>query len=212
MTNTNDFRKFTTRTDYSALIQSFSYTRGSELPKTKPQYESPERKLKLTEGKGIKSRAQLLHEQKKARLQVIRICIVAALCLGMICVVLNSFALRNELTRQISRQETAIANAQSEYISLEAELNSLVSISMIDKYAVEKLGMSKARSGQVQYMDVDEFTAQFIEKEVSKTPAASAAPLAIAAAAAQPKQDKSKDKEKSSNEDKASSKDDGINN
>ena len=192
MTNTNDFRRFTEKNDYNALIQSFSYTRGSELPKTKPQYDSPARKLKLKEGQGIKSREQLLHEQKKTRRQIIRICTVAALCLGMICVVLNSFAVKNELTRTISKQETAIANAESDYISLEAELNSLVSISMIDKYAVEKLGMSKARSGQVQYVDVDEYKAQFIEKEASKQPVASAAPLAIAAAAAQPKQDKGK--------------------
>ena len=64
-------------------------------------------------------------------------------------------------SREIAKQETAIANAESEYISLESELNSLVSISMIDKYAVEKLGMKKADDVmQYNHIEWTEFTVE----------------------------------------------------
>ena len=49
---------------------------------------------------------------------------------------------------------------QSENISLQSELDSLVSVSMIDDYAVNKLGMKKVKSNQIQYVDVDGYKAQ----------------------------------------------------
>ena len=98
---------------------------------------------------------------------MLRIIAVALLCFFMVGIVINSFALKNQLTREIASQEIAVANAQSEYISLQAELNSLVSISMIDKYAVEELGMTKVKSNQIQYMDVEAFKAKR-EQSLSK--------------------------------------------
>ena len=98
--------------------------------------------------------------EKSARTKALKITACAVICMLMIGAVLNSLAVKNQLTREIAKKEIAIANAQSEYISLESQLNSLVSISMIDKYAVEELGMTKVRSNQIQYMDVSEFKAE----------------------------------------------------
>ena len=157
MTNTNDFRKYSYQSDPSALISSFNYTRATAAPRIRPEVEPQRNNLRVREEKGLKSREQLRREEKASFRKVLRIAVVAVFCLGLIALVINSFALKNQLTREIARTETAVANANSEYISLESQLNSLVSISMIDKYAVEKLGMTKVRSSQIQYMDVNEF-------------------------------------------------------
>ncbi len=160
MTNTNDFRRYSYQNDPATLISAFTYTRGSQAQRVKPQPKPRENEIKIREGKGIKSREQLKKEQKEARGAMVRIAGVALLSFLMIGLVLYSFALKNQLTREIAAQEINVANAQSEYISLEAELNSLVSISMIDKYAVEELGMTKVKSNQIQYMDVAAFRAE----------------------------------------------------
>ncbi len=166
MTNTNDFRKYSYQNDPATLISAFTYTRGSHAPARQPRRER-ERELKVREGKGIKSKTELRADQKQATRSMVRVAAVALIAFVMICLVLNSFALKNQLTREIASREVEVANAQSEYISLQAELNSLVSISMIDKYAVEKLGMTKVKSNQIQYIDVDAFKTKR-EKELSK--------------------------------------------
>ena len=159
MTNTNDFRRYSYQSDSAYLINSFDFSRGSHAPKLRPQ-DKPEEKFRLRQNQKLKSRSQLKKEQKAAFVKAVRVAAVAVFCLAMICMVLHSMALKNELTKEISAKQTDIANAQSEYISLQSELNSLVSMSMIDKYAVEKLGMTKMKSNQIQYMNVDEFAAQ----------------------------------------------------
>ena len=161
MTNTNDFRRYSYATDTKTLISAFDVSRGSQAPKLRPEVQPQEQELRVRNGKkGIKSRKQLLVEEKSARTKALKITACAVICMLMIGAVLNSLAVKNQLTREIAKKEIAIANAQSEYISLESQLNSLVSISMIDKYAVEELGMTKVRSNQIQYMDVSEFKAE----------------------------------------------------
>ena len=155
MTNTNDFRKYSYSSDTSYLIESFSYNRGSQAPKLRPE-EDP--KLKLREGKSkLKSKAQLKKEQKAGFIKAAVVVSVAAICLLLIAFSLHSFALKNELTRDIQKTQTSIANANSEHISLESQLDALYSISAIDKYAVEELHMSKVKSNQIKYISVDDF-------------------------------------------------------
>lgn len=159
MTNTNDFRRFNYQSESDYLINSFDFSRGSQATKLRPLEEPEGTSLKLHNNKRIKSRSQLKKEQNASFLKAAKVIGVAVLCLAMIGMVLHSQAQKNELTKEISAKQTAIANAQSEYISLESELNALVSMSSIDKYAVEKLGMTKRTSGQIQYMNVDRFRA-----------------------------------------------------
>lgn len=203
MTNTNDFRRYSYQYDTANLISAFNYTRGSHAPKVKPEYEQPERKLRVRDANGIKSQPQLIHEQKRSARSVIRITLAAVLCLVMIGVVLNSFAVKNQLTRELASKQTEIANAESEYISLQSQLNAMFSVSMIDKYAVEKLGMSKVRQGQVQYMDVNSYREQAKKAEAKKKKtksqtAAAAAILAVKDKSAKEKEDNKTDSAASS--------------
>ncbi len=155
MTNTNDFRKYSYSSDTSYLIESFSLGRGSQAPKLRPE-EDP--KLKLREGKTkLKTKSQLRKEQKLGFTKAALVVSVAAICLLLIAFALHSFAVKNELTREIQKTQTSIANANSENISLKSQLDALYSISAIDKYAVEELHMSKVKSNQIKYISVDDF-------------------------------------------------------
>ncbi|MBQ9228537.1 MAG: hypothetical protein IJ168_06850 [Eubacterium sp.] len=157
MTDTREYRQYTSYSQASNLISSFDFDRSAAAKARPLRRPEPEQGPRLREGEGIKSRQQLQKEERLSRAGIIRIAVAAVLCLALIGAVLNSFALKNQLTRENSKMETEIANAESEYISLESKLNSLVSISMIDKYAVEQLGMTKVHSNQIQYMDVAEY-------------------------------------------------------
>ena len=164
MTNTNDFRKYSYSSDTTYLIESFSLSRGSQAPKLKPEED---RSLKVRKGGKKKTGKQLKTEQMAAFKKSAVVVSVAVISLLMIALALHSFALKNELTRQIQTTQTSIANANSEYISLESQLDALVSISTIDKYAVEELGMTKVKSNQIRYINVDEFKS-FREKQAQE--------------------------------------------
>jgi cell division protein FtsL len=158
VTNTNDFRRYSYQNDPSYLISGFNVSRGSQAPKIRPQTQ-PQQDLKVRQNSNVKSNAQLKSEQKASFKKAVRIAILAVASLVMVALVLNSFAVKNELTKEISKQEVLISNAQSENISLQSQLDAMVSISMIDQYAVEKLGMTKVKSNQIQYIDVNEYKA-----------------------------------------------------
>ena len=146
MTNTNDFRRYSYSSDASYAIKAFDVQRGSQAPKLNPEGE---KSFKVRENKVVKSKSQIVKEQKKAFVKSAKIAVVAVTMLLLAAVTVNSFVQKNELTRQISQTQTDISNAESEYVSLQSRLNSLVSMSMIDEYAVEELGMTYAREGQV---------------------------------------------------------------
>lgn len=163
MTNTNDFRKYSYATDTSYMIDSFSYSRSSSqaAPKLRPEAEPDAlRDFKVRENSKRKSINQLKKEQKSAFVKMIMIIGVALLCFSMVALVLNSFVIKNEMTKEIAAMQYEISNAQSEHISLQSQLDAMVSISMIDEYAVSKLGMTKVKSNQIQYMDVNEYKAK----------------------------------------------------
>jgi cell division protein FtsL len=169
VTNTNDFRRYSYSTDTTYLINNFDVQRGAQAPKLRPDSQ-PQRGLKVRENKEVKSQSELKSEQQKGFAQLVKIGIIAAVSLVMIALVINSLAIKNELTKEIAAKEVKISNAQSEYISLQSELDSLVSMSMIDEYAVNELGMTKVKSNQIQYMDVSEYKIQRENELSQKSP------------------------------------------
>lgn len=156
MTNTNDFRRYSYSNDPTYLINGFNMQRGSQAPKLNPTTKS-NKGFKLRENVSVKTKGELLVEQKRSTKSIVKVCVVAVISLLMVGLVINSLAVKNQLTKDLAKQKTAIANAQSENISLQSQLDSLVSMSMIDEYAVEQLGMTKVKSNQIQYVDVDEY-------------------------------------------------------
>ena len=154
MTNTGDFRRYSYSSDASYALKAFDLNRSSAAPAYTPQTK---RELKVRENKKRKSRNQLLQEQRIGFRQVVLIATVALLSIAMFFGVLHTYAKKNELTHEISNLETQMAIAESENTRINSELNALVSMNMIDRYAVEKLGMSKVQSNQIRYIDVSQY-------------------------------------------------------
>ena len=85
----------------------------------------------------------------------------AVLMIAMFFGVLHTYAQKNELNHAISNLESQLSVAQSENTRINSELNSLVSMSMIEKYAVEELGMTKMQTQQIRYINVSEFRDEY---------------------------------------------------
>ena len=141
MTNSSDFRRYAYSADASYALEAFNAHRTAAAP----AYQPPRRQRKLhTEGRMAAKQAAIL---------VVSVLVT----LGMLGGVLFTFAQKNKLNHEVASINRQISEAQSESTRLNSQLDALVSVEMIDQYAVEKLGMSKMQSGQMRYVDVDAY-------------------------------------------------------
>lgn len=160
MTNTGDFRRYSYSTDASYALQAFNQSRSSAAPAYRPETK---RDFKVRGNSARKSSAELVNEQKIGFAKIVKILTISLLSLSMFFGMLYMNAQKNELNHEIANLEYELSVAESENTRINSELNALVSVSMIDEYAVEKLGMSKVQSNQIRYINVS----QFKEKHIS---------------------------------------------
>ena len=163
MTNTNDFRRYSYQYDTSYMLKDFDLSRSSAAPKRR-EMPQEEKKLKLRENKSVKSSQQILRDEKLSFRNAVVLLSIAAVVIAFVGFTIHSFALKNELTREISSVQTQISYAQSENISLNSRLDAMVSIGTIDDYAVNELHMTKMKSDQIQYIDVEQYKQDRMEK------------------------------------------------
>lgn len=157
MVNSNDFRRYSYSADASYAVDAFNQTRSAAAPKLRPDKR---RRLSVSPNTKLKSRQELIKEQRHALAQAAVILLTAALALSMLFSVLFTYVRKNELTKNIASIKSDIAVAQSENVSLNAELEALVSVSQIDAYAVDKLGMTRLQPSQIRYIDSAEYRAE----------------------------------------------------
>lgn len=172
MTNTGDFRRYSYSSDASYALKAFDVSRSSAAPAYTP---NTKKDLKVREGKGNrKSKKQLINEQKIGFGRILTIITVSLLSLSMLFGVLYTYAKKNELNHEISNLQNQLSVAQSENTRINSELNALVSMNMIEKYAVDELGMTKIRKGQAIYIDSTKFMEQyknapeFVQEQLTK--------------------------------------------
>lgn len=158
MTNTGDFRRYSYSSDASYALKAFDVSRSSAAPAYIPE---PKRDLRVRENGKRKSKKQLKYEQKIGFGRIITVIAASILMIAMFFGVLHTYAKKNELNHAISNLETQLSVAQSENTRINSELNSLVSMSMIEKYAVEELGMTKMQAQQIRYINVSEFKDEY---------------------------------------------------
>lgn len=158
MTNTGDFRRYSYSGDAAIALEAFSRTRSSAAPKYAPERK---KELKVRENTKRKSISQLKAEQRVNTSAVIAIVLCSAVVLLMMFGAISSMAHKNELTHEIASYERQLAVAQSENTRITSELDALVSMSSIDKYAVEELGMTKMQPNQIRYINVTEFEEEY---------------------------------------------------
>lgn len=154
MTNTGDFRRYSYSSDTSYALEYFNAGRQSAAPKHR---EEKKRRLTVHENGERKTRTQLVSEQKASAVKAVKVMIISLVVMGMLFSVLYTYAAKNELYHEISSLETELAVAESENTRINSELDSLVSMSMIDQYAVEELGMTKVQSNQIMYIDSSQY-------------------------------------------------------
>lgn len=154
MTNTGDFRRYSYGSDAAYALQAFDVNRSSAAPAYSPQRK---RELKVHENGKRKSKAQLIKEQKASAVKVAVIMCVSLAVIAMFFGMLYTNAKKNELNHEIANLENQLSVAESENTRISSELDALVSMSMIDQYAVEKLGMTKVQSNQIRYIDVSQY-------------------------------------------------------
>lgn len=158
MTNTGDFRQYSYARDVNYALDAFNVERKRR------EYDEPARtnikdKLVVHKNNEVKSASVLKNEQKVAFQISSKIIAVSIASLLFVAGVISTFAVKNQLTRELASTKTKISNAQNECVSLKSQLNSMVSMSMIEQYAVEELGMNKVKPNQVMYIDIDQYKA-----------------------------------------------------
>ena len=81
--------------------------------------------------------------------------VMAALALACFCaMLLYSNMNLTRLTKEIGEQETALEQVQSEYVSLKARKEQTLSISYVENYAQNELGMVKMDPSQIEYIEM----------------------------------------------------------
>ena len=81
--------------------------------------------------------------------------VMAALALACFCaMLLYSNMNLTRLTKEIGEQETALEQVQSEYVSLKARKEQTLSISYVENYAQNQLGMVKMDPSQIEYIEM----------------------------------------------------------
>ena len=157
MTNSSDFRRYAYSADTSYALEAFNVHRTAAAPAYQPPRRQRKRELRVHENPRLKSQQQLRTEGRAATKQAVTLVVTALVTLAMLGGVLMTFAQKTKLNHEITSINRQISEAQSESTRLNSQLDALVSVEMIDQYAVEKLGMSKMQSGQMRYVDVDAY-------------------------------------------------------
>ena len=148
MTNSSDFRRYAYSADASYALEAFNAHRTAAAPAYQPPRRQRKRKLRV-----LRAVMKCVLDGKQAAILVVSVLVT----LGMRGGVLFTFAQKNKLNHEVASINRQISEAQSESTRLNSQLDALVSVEMIDQYAVEKLGMSKMQSGQMRYVDVDAY-------------------------------------------------------
>lgn len=164
MTGTGDFRRYSYNGDAAYAVEAFSRTRSSAAPAPKTGRAKRLSISPATADKGLrtvkKPVKQLVREQRAARVKALQVAAAVVFLVAMFSAVLFTFVQKNELTRSIADTRRQISVSQSDNVSLNAELESLVSVSQIDSYAVEQLGMTRLQANQITYIDTADYAAR----------------------------------------------------
>lgn len=81
------------------------------------------------------------------------VCVVAAA--SILFAVIYSKASISELSMKISSQESLLQEAETENVRLQAQLDNMVTLSKVEDYAVNVLGLQKISTSQEKYVTVN---------------------------------------------------------
>jgi cell division protein FtsL len=141
--------------------EAFDYQKNAV---TNPAWETAP---KRTPGTGVakpkiveepqKSAKQIKEEHISSLRKTVKLLLVSAVALFLVGTVIYSQSKLDDINRQINAYEQELTLAKSEYVRLDMKLRSLITLDKVEIYAREKMGMGKAESYQITYVDLSAF-------------------------------------------------------
>jgi hypothetical protein len=126
-------------------------TKNNAVPVTAPKRQAANKASAKTETRQNRNSAQVALNPAVFKAVMLGVmfclCVVALLIMESKC---------NALDKQISNVQNELSIAQGETVRLNAELNGMISTEKIENYAENVLGMVKAESYQISYIDLSE--------------------------------------------------------
>lgn len=90
----------------------------------------------------------------------------SAVVVAVVGMIIYSQVQLTELNQKISEAQETLANSQSEYTQMQMNVDAKYTTSIIEEYAQDKLGMTKANSSQKEFVDLSSGDkAKVVEKE-----------------------------------------------
>lgn len=142
-----------------------SYNTTSVAYETLPQYYTNEddntKKERILQAKREKA------ERLRDRVISFKFAVAVAFVFSCCILIMSSYAKVVEKRQQISVLKSELSIIQSENNALSAEIAEQVNLDVIEKEAVERLGMAKPQQYQIIYIDVPEqsYTVQYSNNE-----------------------------------------------
>lgn len=139
------------RTNANRTNASRMYANSSAAPKRRPSPGTPPaprpRVVK-------KTRAQLRAESKRSTAKAIKIMCICSLLFAIVAFQIYEQVRVDELDRELKSVNSDIAVLDSENTRLNMQLDAIISLDKVDRYAQDTLGMVKVENYQISYVDI----------------------------------------------------------
>ena len=140
---------------YSRGTEAYAYNRinanGSAAPKRRPTPGThPAPRPRVVK----KTKAQLRAESRRSRAKAIKIMCICALLFSIVAFQIYGQVRVDELDRELKSVNSDINVLDSENTRLNMQLDAIISLDKVDRYAQDVLGMVKVENYQVSYVDI----------------------------------------------------------
>lgn len=125
-------------------------TEGNAAPQRK---EREEKHSKIKKVEPI-TKEEIKSQEKAGLRKSLSLLLFVSVIFSFVAMQIYAGAKNYELAREIHKIETQLDIAKSENIRLNAELNGITGIAVIDTYATEVLGMTRVESYQIECVDL----------------------------------------------------------
>lgn len=116
------------------------------INKSEIKDNKPEKKVKNKKTKPKK---------KYSTARITGLIIASCAVIAIVCLMISSQVKITELTEQVTKGQTQLAEEQSEYTQLTMRVEASLSLDQVNDYATKKLGMTPTENYQIQYINME---------------------------------------------------------
>lgn len=121
------------------------------------------------ENKVVKIPKKKIEQAKRRKRNPLKLTVsflFSAVVVAVVGMIIYSQVQLTELNQKISEAQETLENSQSEYTQMQMNVDAKYTTSIIEEYAQDKLGMTKANSSQKEFVDLSSGDkAKIVEKE-----------------------------------------------